>query len=244
MFSRIAISPLRDQKYIIRTDNLLIKNIINHLRSFTRGPVTDTRLQSRYPTCCFYPGASVDQQSTLGKYNVIFQNAAIINSVIGDHTFVQRDTIISNADVGKFCSIAMRVCIGLGQHPTNFTSTHPAFYSSSQPLAKSYADGEYFEPFRRTSIGHDVWIGQNVLINDGVSVGTGAVIAAGAVVTKDVPPYSIVAGVPARIVKYRFSEEVRMQLLDSNWWDMPDEWLQEHWMLFADPLKVIGKIEK
>ncbi len=99
--------------------------------------------------------------------------------------------------------------IGLGRHPTSHVSTHPSFYSVSQPLSKTFSKYDTFNCFERTSIGHDVWIGESALVVDGVKISTGAIIAAGAVVTKDVPAYAIVAGVPARVIKYRFSEETR-----------------------------------
>lgn len=111
-----------------------------------------------------------------------------------------KNSVVVNAIIGKFCSIAAGVNIGLGQHPVEYVSTHPSFYSVSQPIAKTYSGSDLFEPFKgRINIGHDVWIGQNVLVMDGLKIGTGAIIAAGAVVTKDVPPYAIVAGVPARL---------------------------------------------
>jgi acetyltransferase-like isoleucine patch superfamily enzyme len=210
----------------------LVKNLKIQIRELFADSLRRARLQSKYPTCRFYPDVIVDEKSSLGKFSVIFRSVSIVNSMIGDHTFVQHDSHIHHTDIGKFCSIAPGVVLGLGQHPVNHVSTHPAFYSISQPIAKSYADSDYFEPFKRTRIGHDVWIGQNVLITDGVTVGTGAVVAAGAVVTKDVPEYAIVGGTPARIIKYRFDEEQRMRLLKSKWWNMSDKWLQEHFRMF------------
>jgi acetyltransferase-like isoleucine patch superfamily enzyme len=211
---------------------LLLKNVWIHVKDWLILPVLITRYQNKYPTCRFHSGATIDSSSLLGKYNVIFKNVSIINSTIGDHTFVQHDSSIHHADVGKFCSIAPGVVVGLGQHPVRYVSTHPSFYSISQPIAKAYADKDYFEPFKRTLIGHDVWIGQNALITDGVTVGTGAVVAAGSVVTRDIPDYAIVGGVPAKIIKYRFDEGERMRLVKSEWWNMSDKWLQENFRMF------------
>lgn len=218
---------------------LLLKNLWASWKETLVAPVRLTRLQTQYPTCRFYPGAYVDNKSVLGKYCVIFRNTSVVNSVIGDHTFIQKDSLINDATVGKFCSIAMRVTIGLGQHPTAYVSSHPAFYASTQPLAKTFSPSDAYLPFGRIDIGHDVWIGQNAMVMDGVKIGTGTVIAASAVVTKDVPDYAIVGGIPARIIKYRFGEDIRARLLKTQWWDMPDEWLQEHYQLFADPLKFL-----
>lgn len=138
----------------------------------------------------------MDDQSSLGEYCVLFRNTVIANSVIDDHSFVQRDSFINNATVGKFCSIAMRVTVGLGQHPVTYVSSHPAFYAATQPIAKTFSSSDAYIPIKQTDIGHDVWIGQGAMIMDGVRIGTGSVVAAGAVVTKDVPAYAIVAGVP------------------------------------------------
>lgn len=203
-----------------------------------------SRLQTQNPTCIFYPGASVDRRSTLGSYNVLFRDISIQHSVIGDHTFIQRNSVVNYANIGKFCSIASGVVIGLGQHPISQVSMHPSFYSSTQPVAKTFSRSDDFNPFRHTVIGHDVWIGQNALIMDGVTVGTGAVVAAGAVVTGNVPEYAIVAGVPAKVLKYRFDEITRNKLLETCWWNKPESWLEQNWKLFSDPGKFIDAIYK
>ena len=197
---------------------MLIKNLWGSLRSMIASTIMISRLQRRFPTCIFYPGAAVDERSILGKYNVIFSNATVNNSKIGDHTFIQRNSNLNHSIIGKFCSIAQGVTVGLGQHPTGSVSTHPAFYSKTQPLAKSYSQKDIFEPFRQTIIGHDVWIGQNSLVTDGVRVNTGAIIAAGAVVTKDIPEYAIAAGVPAKVIKFRFDTHIREKILETRWW--------------------------
>lgn len=117
--------------------------------------------------------------------------------------------------IGKFCSIAPNVCVGVGQHPLSLVSTSPRVYQGNSAYYRHSS-----EPVH---IGHDVWIGRNAIIQDGKTVGTGAVIASGAVVTKDVPPYAIVGGVPAKIIKYRFDPAIIKELLASQWWDYPIE---------------------
>jgi acetyltransferase-like isoleucine patch superfamily enzyme len=182
----------------------------------------------------------VDENSVLGGYNVIFANTSVHNSVIGAHSFIQKNSRINNADIGKFCSISSRVSIGLGRHSTTTVSSHPAFYSSTQPVAKTFSRSDDYVPFKRILIGNDVWIGENVMIMDGVKIGNGAVIAMGAVVTGNVPDYAIVAGNPGRVFSSRFDEETRKRLLDSQWWNKPDEWMQENCDFFSDPVRFLG----
>jgi acetyltransferase-like isoleucine patch superfamily enzyme len=213
------------------------------LKGWISATVALARLKQKHPSCRFYPGSSVDERSVLGNYNVIFGHTTIINSRLGDHTFVQKDSVVINADIGKFCSIASHVSIGLGQHPLNWVSSHPAFYSASQPLARTFSTDERFDPFAlRTTVGNDVWIGQGAMVMDGTRIGTGAVVAAGAVVTKDIPEYAVAAGMPAKVVKYRFDEGTIGQLIESRWWDMPEEWLRTHCHLFEAPRKLIEAI--
>jgi acetyltransferase-like isoleucine patch superfamily enzyme len=192
----------------------------------------------------FYPHAIVDKKTTLGKHVVIFSDVTVTNSKIGDHTFIQRNSNVNHAVIGKFCSIAMGVNIGLGQHPTGSVSTHPAFYSNTQPLAKTFSEKDNFEPFRQTIIGHDVWIGQNAMIMDGIKVGTGAVIAAGSVVTKDIESYAITGGIPAKTIRYRFREKIRNRLLSSKWWNMTNEMLADKYHLFSDPELFLRSLDR
>ncbi len=214
-------------------------NTVFFFKELLAQPIRLANLQIKYPTCRFYPGAKVDRKSLLSQYNVIFHNASIIDSVIGEHTFIQRNSCVYYTNIGKFCSIASRVSIGLGRHPASHVSSHPSFYSISQPLSKTFSKSDTFKCFERTHIGHDVWIGESALVLDGVKINTGAIVAAGAVVTKDVPAYAIVAGIPAKVIKYRFSEEIRERLIKTKWWDMSEEWLGRHVSSFCDPVKFI-----
>lgn len=163
---------------------------------------------------------SIDRESTFEGYNKIYRGAIISGSNIGRFTYIS-NAKVSGSDIGAFCSIGPEVIIGLSSHPTNWLSTHPAFYSLTLQAGATFAKHELFQHWTRPVIGNDVWIGARAVILGGLTVGDGAIIAAGSVVTKNVEPYSIVGGVPAKLIKYRFSEHVIQQLIDWQWWNLP-----------------------
>ncbi|HEU4708702.1 MAG TPA: CatB-related O-acetyltransferase, partial [Methylophilaceae bacterium] len=135
-------------------------------------------------------------------HNRIYRRANLRSTSLGRMTYVAEASRIGFADIGAFCSIGPNVLLGgLGCHPVDRLSTHPAFYSSRLQAGDTFSENDLFEELPRVTVGNDVWIGAGSIVLDGVRIGDGAIIAAGAVVNKDVPPYAIVGGVPARLIR-------------------------------------------
>lgn len=141
---------------------------------------------------------------------------------MGKYSYMGFYNSVCDTTIGSFCSIASYCAIGGGRHPMNAVSTSPVFYAGRNSIGKNFSSIPE-EKNQGVEIGNDVWIGEAAFINDGLKIGTGAVIGAHSVVTKDVPPYAIVAGAPARILRYRFDEETIQRLLESKWWEWSDE---------------------
>lgn len=163
---------------------------------------------------------SIFKKSNFGTNVIVSSNCEIVNTTLDNFTYVSKNTIILNSCIGKFCSIASGVKINLPNHPINFISTHPIFYSKVYKKFNNITNSKFSES-NRVEIGSDVWIGENSIILTGVKIGNGAVIAAGAIVNNDVPDYAIVGGIPAKLIKYRFTTEEISLLLDNKWWDFP-----------------------
>jgi len=172
--------------------------------------------------------------STFGKNVDIASDVTILNCQIGDCSYIGPGSVICNTELGKYCSIAPGTYVGMGTHPVNFVSTHPLFYLSRPEHNWTFADKDYFEEFARTKIGNDVWLGLRVAIRDGVTIGDGAIVGAGAVVVKDISPYSIVGGTPAKHISNRFKQSEIDFLLSFKWWDKDDKWLKDNFNKFHD----------
>ncbi|MBQ8635695.1 CatB-related O-acetyltransferase [bacterium] len=162
---------------------------------------------------------------------------------IGKGTYIAPNSTIHNTTIGKYCSIGPNLICGYGIHPLNGISTAPCFYSTKKQNGMTYSKEDKIEETLPIIIGNDVFIGMNVSILDGVKIGDGAVIAAGAVVTKDVPPYAVIGGVPAKVIKYRFSEDVVEKLLKIKWWNWDDKKLQEVERMFFSVEDFVKKYE-
>lgn len=164
-------------------------------------------------------GNSLAYKCVFGYHNIIYDNTLMVNVKVGDYTYIGGESKIQNATIGKFCSLGSELRIGLGRHPIHLKSTFPGFYTDGSYYGVEKEYDNPIENYLPVVIGNDVWIGTRVMILDGVKIGDGAIIGAGAVVTKDVPPYAIVGGVPAKIIRYRFTESEIKHFLNLQWWN-------------------------
>lgn len=172
-------------------------------------------------------------ESSLEGNNVLYEHCTLGQVSVGAFSYLSQDAHIGSLTMGRFCSIGPGLKSGFGNHPTNYVSTSPVFFSTRKQCGVTFADQDSFAEYKRTTVGHDVWIGTDVYLKDGVNVGHGAIIAAGAVVTKDVPPYAIVGGVPATCIRMRFSEAVVDELLKIQWWNWSTDKLRSAQKYFA-----------
>lgn len=186
-------------------------------------------------------GSYIGRNSILQGSNVIHRNCHFFGK-LGYGSYIAEGSDI-NASIGKYCSIGQNVKTIQGRHPIEkFVSTHPVFYSLSKQSGETYVTSQKYEEFMYADfenryaniVGNDVWIGANVSIIAGVKIGDGSVVLANATVTKDVQPYSIVAGVPAKVIKKRFTDDQIEKLLQLLWWDKPKDWIIEHADEFSD----------
>ena len=186
---------------------------------------------------------AVVQQAKINKKAAICSGTKFYRSSIGKYSYIGRNSFVNNTSIGSFCSISGNCFIGGTSHPENWVSTSSVFHKWKNVFRKNFSKFE-FDIFSETSIGNDVWIGEGVKIKAGVNVGNGAIIGMGAVVTKDVPPYAIVAGVPAKIIKYRFEEQTIDKIQAIAWWNFSDDFLNNYAYCFNDANLFIAVMEK
>ena len=188
----------------------------------------------------FYPKVSklslVTNDSLISTKAKVNRFSKIYSSSISHYTYIGGNSEIVNTKIGKYCSIARDCIIGLASHTINNISTCPIFTEKHNGTGFSWVDHDYVNHKSNCiEIGNDVWIGTRAIIlsRKGIlKIGDGAIIGAGAIVTKDVPPYSIVAGVPAKIIRYRFTPEIIEKLLEIRWWNYPEEVLKNKLSVF------------
>ncbi|MBS5451870.1 MAG: CatB-related O-acetyltransferase [Coriobacteriia bacterium] len=172
----------------------------------------------------------------------VLQKSNLIDVSIGRYSYVGVANSICNTSIGSFCSIASYCAIGGGNHPLDYVSTSPVFLDGHNVFGTNIATLS-FDAAPQTHIGNDVWIGEACFIKAGVRIGDGAVVGAHSVVTRDIPPYAVVAGSPARILKFRFTNEVIQRLEGIAWWDWDDTQLRSRAKLFDSPESLLGSLD-
>ena len=197
------------------------------------------KIVNRKKQVILHPYSHVCRGSVLEGNNSIGYNS-VISGHLGRGSYLGEECMI-RGKVGRYCSISNNVRVIIGNHPTEkYVSTHPCFYSTRKQAGFTYVDDTTFEEIKyardnyHVVIGNDVWIGEGALIYGGVTIGDGAIIAAGAIVNKDVSPYTIVGGVPAKVIRKRFSDEQIEKLLDLKWWDLSEAEILERIMDYKD----------
>ncbi len=189
--------------------------------------------QKQHPHVGFSWGCSVDDRCTFGKNVKIFSHTLLSNSRVDDFTYIGGNCVLMNCRLGKFCSIAPGVLIGLGKHPVSESiSTYPGFYKGYASGYTKFAEAVPFKEYEEITIANDVWIGAGAILLDGITVGNGAIIGAGSVVTKNVEPFEVVGGCPAKHIKWRFDKADRIRIQETKWWARRENFLRENGSAF------------
>jgi acetyltransferase-like isoleucine patch superfamily enzyme len=183
-------------------------------------------------------------RSEIDKTATVYSGTDLIDSSVGRYTYIGYDCSINQTDIGAFCSFSDHIFIGGAEHPMEWASSSAMFMNVTGSGTGKRFSMFNSNVFKHTVVGNDVWIGHGVTIKGGVKIGNGAVIGSGAVVTKDVPPYAVVAGVPAKIVKYRFDDATIRELQATEWWSLSDEKLSIVGPFVKDPMLFIAKVNE
>ncbi len=183
----------------------------------------------------FVHPSSTLHNAVLGAWTEVGAFNVYENVELGDYSYTGQNCIVQNTSIGKFSNIAAHVRIGPTDHPMERPTLHHFTYRRRMFGMDETDDLAFFQHrhAQRCTIGHDTWLGHGVIVMNGVHIGHGAVVGSGAVVTRDIPPYAVAVGVPAKIVKYRFTPEQIKALLELNWWDWSHERIKERFDSFC-----------
>ena len=185
--------------------------------------------------------SAVLRNAKLGRFTEIKDRVAFSDSELGDYSYVERHAEVIYARIGKFCAIATNARVNALEHPLERISQHKITYRANEYFLGAKLDGEFRERRRGkiVDIGHDVWVGHGAIVKPGVKIGHGAVVAAGAVVTRDVPAYTIVAGVPAKFMRWRFEPKISERIISLGWWD----WEHDRLATAVDDMRMLSALE-
>lgn len=209
--------------------------------SYLRVLYTNYLIRTKYDVV-FEAGATSGRNTIFEGKNRLNLNAQVYGSYVGLGTYISGNSKLSKAKIGRFCSIGQNVENGFGMHPTDRVSTHPCFYSLQSQAGFTFTKKQMFKEHEYVDadskyyieIGNDVWIGNNVKIMDGVTIGNGAIIATGSIVVNNVEPYEIVGGIPAKRIRFRFSDDKIIALEKLKWWNRDFMWLERNYHLFSN----------
>ena len=200
----------------------------------------------------FEQGCDIALQAHFEGMNKIYSHSSF-GGILGYGSYIGHHSSLT-AKIGRFCSISNHVICNAGIHPFQapFATTSPCFFSLRKQNGATFATQQMLNEIKTTDnegafdceIGNDVWICEGVFINGGIHIADGAVVLAHAAVTKDVPPYAIVGGVPAKIIGYRYDEATIKWLLNVQWWNNPIAWFRAHWSLLCDIDKLKAYYDK
>lgn len=214
-------------RQIMRRAGILLRNLIGLPKRFF----------SRVSVLALLSDSQVDATSA------VCSGTRLYRSSVGRYSYIGRNSFVTNCVIGNFCSIAGNCNIGGTGHPLNWVSTSSVFHKWDNILKKNFSRHEY-DIFQQTVIGNDVWIATNAMLKAGITVADGAVIGMGAVVTKNVGPYEIWAGNPARCIRKRFDDETVERLLATEWWKLPDEAIERLAPSMTDVKRFLKEAEK
>jgi len=214
---------------MIKKSAYLVNSKVNdEVKIYSHARIVDSLIKN----ACIVGDYSRVTSSTLNEFVRIDRNCLIYHTVIERYTYFGTNDVIMHSEIGQFCSVSWGTTIGAANHDYNKVTTHDFLYNDYYGI-KPEAEAPSYNRFeKKTLIGNDVWIGTNATIGIGLTIGDGAVIGANAMVTKSVPPYAIVVGNPAKILKFRFDESIIKELLDLKWWDFPVEKIKTNYHLF------------